>query len=201
MKILKFILIFGLCILSFSSCKKDNDLGGDDFPTGKVSFSKFGMQAFFPEDEWEYQSDENVDVMGYEADYKTDRVRAYLTESEEIIDNKPSYPVYISFERFTSLFESEDEANEVINDIKNYYDLFPDEVSVDPITSSKISNYPASKMKSKKTINGFTSLEESYFVYHGKRLYRIAVIVPEKKKDDYYAGCMEIINTLEITDN
>ena len=198
MKTLKFVLIFGLCILSLSSCKKGEDLGGDDFSPEKVSFSKFGMQAYFPENRWEYRTDENV-VMGCEKDYKTDRVRAYLKESGKTVNNQIAYFVYISFERFTSSFESEDEANKVIKDIKDSYDLFPNDLSVDSITPSKIGDYPASKMKSKKTNNGFTSIEESYFVYHEKRFYWIAVIMPENS--EHSSECEEIINTLKITDN
>ena len=201
MKTFKPILIFSLCILAFSSCKNENDLGGNDIDTistGKVAFERFGMKVYFPENEWKYETS-TMNMPGFEGEC----VNAYLQKSGVVIENETKYSVYISFIRFVSTFEDDAAANKMIDEIKEIYDFWAtveekkEYLSVEPITSSQIGNYPAKKMVCKKT-NG--SIEESYFIYKGKRLYWIAVIMPEDKKSSYYAECMRIINTLEITD-
>ena len=174
--------------------------GKTEIPSGKVTFEKFGMQAYFPENEWEYETSE-MKIPGF----KGECVNAYLKKSGEVIGNKTKYSVYISFIRFASTFENDAAANKRIDEIKESYDYYTvieieegkEYLSVDPIKSSQIGDYEAKLMKCKK-ING--SMEESYFIYQGKKLYWIAVVIPEDKISDYYAGCMEIINTLKITD-
>jgi len=196
MKTLKSILILSLCIFFISSCKKDNDLGGGNYSTGKVAFERLGMQAYFPKNEWGNQDSTRNEL------YEMKGLFTFLKESKVMINNRPSYTVHISFWRFTPLFEDENKANGVINEIKEIYDYWTttetgkEYLYVEPITSSQIGDYPAKKMKCKK-ING--SIEESYFIYQGKNLYWIAVVIPEDKIDDYYAECMEIINSLKIT--
>ena len=177
-------------------CKeKDNDLGGDDFSTGKVSFKKFGMQVYFPENKWG-----NQDSTRNEPGYEREGIFTFLKESGGVINNQTYYSVHISFWRFISSFEDESEANKKVGEIKEIYDYWmsvgENYSSVGSITSSQISNYPALKIESETKNN---SIEKSYFVYHGKRLYWIAVVMP--KNSMYSAECEEIINTLEITDN
>ena len=190
MKTVRFILIFSLCIFFIGSCKKDNDIGGGDIdgiPSGKMSFSEFGMKAYFPENEWGKEIYEEYKSEGLEC------IGTYLKES----GNQGDYSVFILFMRFISSFENGDKANEKINEIKDIYDGLPRYSSVSGITSTKISNYNASMIKS-KTIEG--SIEESYYIYRKNRLYRIDLVMPEDKVSTYYTRCMEIINTLEITD-
>ena len=194
MKTLKSILILSLCILFIDSCKKNNDLGGNDpdtAPTGKVELSKFGMRAYFPENKWGNQISEDFNTPGY----KMECIFTYLKDSK--MDDQTGYSVHISFMRFISPFENENKANEMINEIKRIYDESPDYLSIADVTSTSISSYNALKMKYKKITS--SSIEESYYIYWEKRLYRIVVVMPEDKISNYYAGCMEIINTLKIT--
>ena len=185
MKTLRFILISSLCILFIGSCKKDNDIGGDNVHTGKVSFSEFGMKVYFPEDEW-----------GNQKDVAAQKITAFLRESRT---DDGDYSVFIRFIRFISHFEDENKANEEIKGIKDYYEasLGSEYSFVSPIESSQVSNYKASKIKCKKMAG---PIEETYFIYRKNRLYQISIVMPEDKVSVYYAPCMEIINTLQITD-
>jgi len=188
--ILKSILILSVCALFIISCKTENDLGGKPVPVDIVSFERYGMKAYFPENDWEYRT-YLIDMKGFERECAT----AFLNESAVIIDNKPKYSVNISFMRFISTFENEAKANEIISAIKESYTFhYP---SVSDITLTKINNYEASAIKS-KTPEDF--IDESFFIYHKERLYWICMIMPENKVKDYYSECMEIVNTLEITE-
>jgi|GEM_PF-1673821 len=187
MKTFKFILIFSLCILSFSSCKKDNDLGGGEYvPEGKF-LSKYGMKAYFPENGWGNQLYDKFNSAGFEMEC----IFAYLKENEE---------VRIFFMRFVSPFEDENAANEMVEFIKYIYAGEPDYILVSADAPVQISSYNnASKTIYKTTTSGLR--EETYYIYQKNRLYRIVIIMPENKVDDYHAECLKIVNTLEITDN
>ncbi len=85
------------------------------------------------------------------------------------------------------------------NDIKDIYDYHTgsDYLSVDTLISSSIGDYSALELDAVKINN---AVEESYFIYQGKRLYWISLIIPEDKMNLYYNECKEILNTLKITD-
>ncbi len=194
MKTLKSILIISLCILAFGSCKKDNDLEETDKePSGKLILSQFGMEAEFPLTGWSNQFYYDFDDPGYEMEC----ILTYLKDSKEITNEKENYSVCIYFTRLVSTFENEEKANGMIKEFKNIYEGKPEYSFVSDITSAQISKYNASKMECKQE----NSIEESYFIYQNNRLYRIVIVMPEDKIDNYYAGCKEIIDTLVITGN
>ncbi len=188
MKALKFISILGLCVLAVCSCKKDND---DDL--GIVGFSQFGMQAYFPADEWRNSTGDS-DILGN----KTEDVETFLKESM-LPDS--SYSIFILFKRFVDPFEKED-VDKLTTEIKAAYDYWAsigiEYLSVDAFESSSIGDYPALKLNSKKINN---SIEESYFIHHENRLYWISLVIPENEMNKHYSECKKILDTFKISSN
>jgi len=195
MKTLKSILVLSLCILAVGSCKKDNDWGGNDMndiPTGKVAFDSLGIRAFFPEGKWGKEG--NNDYLNI-PDYEMECIFTYLKDSKIDEDTK-QYSVHISFFRLISFFENESKANDKIEEFKYIYEGFTD-WTVSEIIPTEVNSYPASKIE-RESVDGL--VEESYFIYHKNKLYRIVLVIPKDKMDKYYRECTEIINTLKITD-
>jgi hypothetical protein len=192
MKALKSILIFSLCILAVSSCKKnDDDWGGNDMndiPSGKVALDSLGMRAFFPEGKW---GKEGRNDFLYEPGFERECIFTYLKES--IVEGNAT--IYISFMRFVDSID-EEKANAKIQDYKNICEGYENWV-VSEIIPTEINGYLASKIE---CIRDGSATDESYFIYHKNRLYQIELLIPNDKINRHYRACEEIIKTLKLTD-
>ena len=193
MKTLKSILILSLCIFCISSCKKEDDMGGtpiDEIPSGMVRLSKFGMQAFFPENKWGNRS-----YTDFDPEFKMDCMVTFLLESE----TTAGYSVTISFGRLVESFENESLANEKIGRYKYAFGGFQG-WTVSEIIPVEINGYKASKIECEYKYENVDRFTEDYFIYQNKKLYRIILGMPKDEMAAHYTNCMKIINTLKITD-
>jgi hypothetical protein len=184
-----------MCSLTVISCKKEKDFPGD---SDKVALDHFGMRVFFPNEGWKKEGTQYYENMP--DPFKRECITAYLLETEEPGD---TYTTHISFMRFLYEFESKEKANEVIEELHEIYESYLDSDSytfVSERSASRVNTYVASIINCERKLNNSIYIEDMFFIYYNKNLYQIEILMPYNKKQQYYQDCLDIINTLKITE-
>lgn len=220
MKKWKFLLmaVLGALFVVSSSCSKDEDgedMGNtppDQIPSDKVAFHKYGMTAFFPQEGWKYMTDSSfVNLPANSADFSRLGVVSYLLADSVRLPGAESlsYNTLIYFSRFLKAFDSEQDANDLVEEFRYIREgecdsngKFP-ELELDSVGNvdfATVGKYNGSVVE---TWNKFGYYQANYFVYSDVKdsLYIITLSINTddfKEKTRKYQDCMEIVNSFRI---